>query len=107
MGTYGFVRYSLPMFPEASKYYVPLIFFLSVVAIIYAAMMAIAQTHIKRLIAYSSISHMGLVTLATFASDWNALNGAIYMMVAHGLIFCCPVYVCGLYLRPHSLLPYG
>jgi len=62
MGTYGFVRYSLPLFPDASKYYIPLIFGLSVIAIIYAAMMAIAQTHIKRLIAYSSISHMGIVT---------------------------------------------
>jgi NADH-quinone oxidoreductase subunit M len=85
MGTYGFVRYSLPLFPEASKYYIPLIFILSLVAIVYAAMMAIAQTHIKRLIAYSSISHMGIVTLGTFASDINALNGAIYMMIAHGL----------------------
>jgi NADH-quinone oxidoreductase subunit M len=103
MGTYGFVRYSLPMFPEASKYYVPLIFFLSVVAIIYAAMMAIAQTHIKRLIAYSSISHMGLVTLATFASDGNALNGAIYMMVAHGLSSAALFMSAGfIYDRIHS-----
>jgi NADH-quinone oxidoreductase subunit M len=103
MGTYGFVRYSLPMFPEASKYYVPLIFFLSVVAILYAAMMAIAQTHIKRLIAYSSISHMGLVTLATFASDGNALNGAIYMMVAHGLSSAALFMSAGfIYDRIHS-----
>ncbi|WP_448583422.1 complex I subunit 4 family protein [Thermocrinis sp.] len=103
MGTYGFVRYSLPMFPEASKYYVPLIFFLSVVAVIYAAMMAIAQTHIKRLIAYSSISHMGLVTLGTFASDGNALNGAIYMMVAHGLSSAALFMSAGfIYDRIHS-----
>ncbi|WP_029552359.1 complex I subunit 4 family protein [Thermocrinis jamiesonii] len=103
MGTYGFVRYSLPMFPEASKYYVPLIFFLSVVAVIYAAMMAIAQTHIKRLIAYSSISHMGLVTLGTFASDINALNGAIYMMVAHGLSSAALFMSAGfIYDRIHS-----
>ncbi len=85
MGTYGFVRFSLPFFPEASKYYIPLIFTLSVVAVIYAAMMAIAQTHMKRLIAYSSISHMGLVTLGTFAMNTDALNGAIYLMIAHGL----------------------
>ncbi len=85
MGTFGFVRYSLGLFPEASEFYIPLIFFLSVVAIIYAAMMAIAQTHIKRLIAYSSISHMGVVTLGTFALTEEGVNGAIYMMIAHGL----------------------
>ncbi len=85
MGTYGFVRYSLTLFPEASKFYTPLIFTLSVIAIIYASMMAIAQSHIKRLIAYSSIAHMGVVTLGTFAQDPQALEGAIYMMIAHGL----------------------
>jgi len=103
MGTYGFVRYSLPLFPEASKYYVPLIFTLSIIAIIYTAMMAIAQTHIKRLIAYSSISHMGVVTLGTFASDINALNGAIYMMIAHGLSSAALFMSAGfIYDRIHS-----
>ena len=103
MGTYGFVRYSLPLFPEASKYYIPLIFFLSLVAIIYTAMMAIAQTHIKRLIAYSSISHMGIVTLGTFALDVNALNGAIYMMIAHGLSSAALFMSAGfIYDRIHS-----
>ncbi len=103
MGTYGFVRYSLPLFPEASKTFIPLIFFLSLVAIIYTAMMAIAQTHIKRLIAYSSISHMGMVTLATFAMDHNALNGAIYMMVAHGLSSAALFMSAGfIYDRLHS-----
>ncbi|MCX8076914.1 MAG: NuoM family protein [Aquificaceae bacterium] len=103
MGTFGFVRYSLPLFPEASKYYIPLIFFLSLVAIIYTAMMAIAQTHIKRLIAYSSISHMGVVTLGTFAMDVNALNGAIYMMIAHGLSSAALFMSAGfIYDRVHS-----
>ena len=103
MGTFGFVRYSLPMFPEASKYYIPLIFTLSVIAIIYAAMMAIAQNHMKRLIAYSSISHMGIVTLGTFAFDGNALNGAIYMMVAHGLSSAALFFAAGfIYDRIHS-----
>ncbi len=103
MGTYGFVRYSLPLFPDASKYFIPLIFFLSVVAIIYTAMMAIAQTHIKRLIAYSSISHMGVVTLGTFAMDLNALNGAIYMMIAHGLSSAALFMSAGfIYDRVHS-----
>ncbi len=103
MGTFGFVRYSLPLFPEASKQFIPLIFFLSLVAIIYTAMMAIAQTHIKRLIAYSSISHMGVVTLGTFALDPNALNGAIYMMVAHGLSSAALFMSAGfIYDRIHS-----
>lgn len=103
MGTYGFVRYSLTLFPDASKYLIPLIFFLSLVAIIYTAMMAIAQTHIKRLIAYSSISHMGVVTLGTFAMDLNALNGAIYMMIAHGLSSAALFMSAGfIYDRVHS-----
>ena len=103
MGTFGFVRYSLPLFPDASKQFIPLIFFLSLVAIIYTAMMAIAQTHIKRLIAYSSISHMGVVTLGTFALDPNALNGAIYMMVAHGLSSAALFMSAGfIYDRIHS-----
>ena len=103
MGTYGFVRYSLSLFPDASKYYIPLIFGLSVIAIIYAAMMAIAQTHIKRLIAYSSISHMGIVTLGTFALDKDALNGAVYMMIAHGLSSAALFFAAGfIYDRIHS-----
>ncbi len=103
MGTFGFVRYSLSLFPDASKYYIPLIFTLSVIAIIYAAMMAIAQTHIKRLIAYSSISHMGIVTLGTFALDKDALNGAVYMMIAHGLSSAALFFAAGfIYDRIHS-----
>ncbi len=103
MGTYGFVRYSLPLFPEASEFYIPLIFVLSVIAIVYAAMMAIAQTHIKRLIAYSSISHMGIVTLGTFAMDKDALNGAVYMMIAHGLSSAALFFAAGfIYDRIHS-----
>ncbi len=103
MGTFGFVRYSLSLFPDASKYYIPLIFTLSVIAIIYAAMMAIAQTHIKRLIAYSSISHMGIVTLGTFALDKDALNGAVYMMIAHGLSSGALFFAAGfIYDRIHS-----
>ena len=103
MGTYGFVRFSIPLFPEASKYYIPIIFTLSVIAVIYAAMMAIAQTHMKRLIAYSSISHMGLVTLGTFALNHDALNGAIYLMIAHGLSSAALFFGAGfIYDRIHS-----
>ncbi len=95
--------YSLPLFPDASKQYTTLIFTLSLIAIVYTAMMAIAQTHIKRLIAYSSISHMGMVTLGTFAFDHNALNGAIYMMVGHGIASAALFMSAGfIYDRVHS-----
>ncbi len=95
MGTFGFVRYSLTLFPEASKMFTPLMFTLSVIAIIYAAMMAISQTSLKKLIAYSSISHMGIVTLGTFAMSVSAINGASYMMIAHGLSSAALFYAAG------------
>ncbi|EEP60156.1 complex I subunit 4 family protein, partial [Sulfurihydrogenibium yellowstonense] len=103
MGTYGFVRFSLPWFPEASKYFMPVIFTLSVIAIIYTAMMAIAQTHIKRLIAYSSVSHMGFVTMGTFALNPEGVNGAIITMISHGLTSGALFLAAGfIYERLHS-----
>ena len=103
MGTFGFVRYSLPLFPQASKIFIPVMFVLSIIAIIYAAMMAISQTNIKKLIAYSSISHMGMVTLGTFALSVSAINGASYMMIAHGLSSAALFYAAGfIYDRFHS-----
>ncbi|MCS7083548.1 MAG: NuoM family protein [Aquificaceae bacterium] len=103
MGTFGFVRYSLELFPDASRELATLVFTLSLISIIYAAMMALAQNHIKKLIAYSSISHMGMVTLGTFANDVNALNGAIFMMVAHGLSSAALFMSAGfIYDRIHS-----
>ena len=103
MGTYGFVRFSLPWFPEASKYFVPVMFALGVIAIIYTAMMALAQTHIKRIIAYSSVSHMGFVTIGTFALNMEGLNGAIVMMIAHGITSAALFLSAGfIYERIHS-----
>ncbi|ACN99567.1 NuoM family protein [Sulfurihydrogenibium azorense] len=103
MGTYGFVRFNLPWFPEASKYFVPVMFALGVIAIIYTAMMAIAQTHIKRLIAYSSVSHMGFVTIGTFALNTEGVNGAIITMISHGLTSGALFLAAGfIYERLHS-----
>ncbi len=103
MGTYGFVRFSLPWFPEASKYFIPVMFALGVIAIIYTAMMAISQTHIKRIIAYSSVSHMGFVTIGTFALNMEGLNGAIITMISHGFTSAALFLAAGwIYERTHS-----
>ena len=86
MGGYGFIRFSLPMFPDASLYFAPLIFALSVIAIIYTSLVALAQENMKKLIAYSSVAHMGFVTMGIFAVNTQGVQGAVYQMVSHGLI---------------------
>lgn len=86
MGTYGFLRFSLPMFPEASAYFAPFIFILSAIAVVYAALVAYVQTDIKKMIAYSSVSHMGLVTLGIFSGTPEGLHGALLVMLNHGIV---------------------
>ncbi|MEE2524879.1 NADH-quinone oxidoreductase subunit M [Hyphobacterium sp. HN65] len=86
MGGYGFLRFSLPMFPDASAYFTPLVFVLSVIAIIYTSLVAFRQTDIKKLIAYSSVAHMGLVTMGLFAMTELGVQGAIFQMISHGVI---------------------
>jgi NADH-quinone oxidoreductase subunit M len=86
MGAYGFLRFSLPLFPEASKAMVPVMMTLSVIAIIYGAVICLAQTDLKRLIAYSSVSHMGFVTLGIFALNVQGLEGGILQMLNHGVV---------------------
>jgi NADH-quinone oxidoreductase subunit M len=86
LGGYGFVRFSLPMFPLASADFAPLVFTLSVVAIIYTSLVALMQTDIKKLIAYSSVAHMGFVTMGIFAANEQGVQGAIFQMLSHGLI---------------------
>src|SRR5208337_4817951 len=104
MGGYGFIRFSLPMFPDASVYFTPLIFALSVIAIIYTSLVALAQENMKKLIAYSSVAHMGFVTMGIFAANTQGIQGAVYQMVSHGLIsgalFLCVGVV---YDRTHTL----
>lgn len=86
MGGYGFIRFSLPMFPEASEFFTPMVFALSIVAIIYTSLVALAQTDMKKLIAYSSVAHMGMVTLGIFTIDSAGVGGAVTQMVSHGLV---------------------
>jgi NADH-quinone oxidoreductase subunit M len=86
MGGYGFIRFSIPMFPEASQLFAPLVFALSVIAIIYTSLVALMQEDIKKLIAYSSVAHMGFVTMGLFTMTPQGIQGAMYQMVSHGLI---------------------
>jgi NADH-quinone oxidoreductase subunit M len=86
MGGYGFLRFSIPMFPEASEFFSPLVFALSVVAIIYTSLVALAQDDLKKLIAYSSVAHMGFVTIGIFTLNSQGLEGAIFQMLSHGIV---------------------
>ncbi|OBQ74820.1 NADH-quinone oxidoreductase subunit M [Mesorhizobium erdmanii] len=86
MGGYGFLRFSLPMFPLASEMFAPLVFTLSVVAIIYTSLVALMQEDMKKLIAYSSVAHMGFVTMGIFAMNQEGVQGAIFQMLSHGLV---------------------
>jgi NADH-quinone oxidoreductase subunit M len=86
MGGYGFLRFSLPMFPAASIQFAPLIFLLSVIAIVYTSLVAFRQTDIKKLIAYSSVAHMGFVTMGIFSGNIYGEQGAIFQMLSHGVI---------------------
>ena len=103
MGAYGFIRFSLPLLPEASAEFAPLIFVLSVVAVAYTSLVALAQEDMKKLIAYSSVAHMGIVTIGIFSVNQQALSGALFTMLAHGVVsgalFLC---VGVLYDRVHS-----
>jgi NADH-quinone oxidoreductase subunit M len=103
MGGYGFLRFSLPIFPEASAYFTPFIFALSSIAIVYASLIALVQTDMKKLIAYSSVAHMGFVTLGIFSADAQGIQGAIMQMVSHGLISTALFLCVGvLYDRTHT-----
>jgi len=103
MGGYGFVRFSLPMLPDASIAFTPLMVTLSIVAIVYGAYMALAQADLKKLIAYSSVSHMGFVTLGLFMFNIQGIEGAVMQMVNHGIttggLFLCVGLI---YERTHS-----
>tara|TARA_B100000287_G_scaffold432602_1_gene492296 strand:- start:1902 stop:3383 length:1482 start_codon:yes stop_codon:yes gene_type:complete len=86
LGGYGFIRFNLSFLPDASIFFTPFIYFLSVVAIIYTSLIAIVQKDIKKLIAYSSVAHMGFVTIGIFSANLQGLHGAIIQMISHGII---------------------
>src|SRR5690242_8913221 len=110
MGGYGFIRFSLPMFPLASEYFTPLMFALSAIAVIYTSFVALAQTDMKKLIAYSSIAHMGFVTMGIFAVTSEAVQGAMIQMLSHGLVSAGLFLIVGVvYDRLHTrdIVRYG
>ena len=86
MGGYGFLRFSLPMFPEASANFIPLVFGLSMVAVVYTSLVALVQNDMKKLIAYSSVAHMAIVTIGLFTFNQQGIEGAIIVMLSHGLV---------------------
>jgi len=86
MGGYGFLRFSLPMFPVASDILAPLVFWMSAIAIVYTSLVALAQSDMKKLIAYSSVAHMGYVTMGIFTANQQGIDGAIFQMLSHGFI---------------------
>ena len=86
MGGYGFLRFSLPMFPVATDTFTPLIFAMSIIAIIYTSLVALAQEDMKKLIAYSSVAHMGFVTMGIFALNVQGIQGGIFQMLSHGIV---------------------
>lgn len=103
MGAYGFLRFSIPMFPDATKFFALPIFILSAVAIIYGALVCFAQKDLKRLIAYSSVSHMGFVTLGIFALNTQGVEGGILQMLNHGIITGALFLMIGMiYERTHT-----
>ena len=86
MGGYGFLRLSMPMLPDASAYFAPMVFLLSIIAVIYTSLVALVQEDMKKLIAYSSVAHMGFVTIGIFAANKQGVEGAIFQMLSHGVV---------------------
>jgi NADH-quinone oxidoreductase subunit M len=86
MGGYGFLRFSLPMFPDASTYFSDMVYALSIIAIVYTSLVALAQEDMKKLIAYSSVAHMGYVTLGIFTGNAQGVEGAVFQMLSHGIV---------------------
>ena len=105
MAGYGFLRFSIPMFPFASEFFTPLIYSLSIIAIIYTSLVALMQDDMKKLIAYSSVAHMGYVTLGIFTFTKQGVEGSIFQMISHGLISAA-LFICVgvVYDRVHSRL---
>ena len=105
MGTYGFVRFSLPMFPDAAVYFLTPIAIIAIIMIIYTAMIAYAQEDMKQVIAYSSISHMGVIIIGTFALNSEGITGSIFLMLSHGIVSGALFMLVGvIYDRRHTKL---
>ncbi len=110
MGAYGYLRFSVPMLPDASQTFAPLIFTLSVIAVIYTSIVALAQEDMKKLIAYSSVAHMGVVTIGIFTFNEQGIQGALFQMLSHGIVSSALFLVVGvIYDRIHTrdIVRYG
>ena len=104
-GGYGFLRFSVPLFPLATDFFIPLVFTLSIVAVIYTSLVALAQEDMKKLIAYSSVAHMGFVTIGIFALNLQSVEGAVVQMISHGIVSAALFLCVGVvYDRMHSRL---
>lgn len=105
LGTYGFLRFSIPLFPEATVYFTPLIFTMSILGVIYASLTTLRQIDLKKIIAYSSVAHMGFVTLGLFSLNTQGIEGALLLMLSHGLV-ASALFLCvgTLYDRTHTRL---
>ena len=105
LGTYGFVRYSIPLFPDASVYFTPLVYTMSIIGIIYASLTTLRQIDLKKIIAYSSVAHMGFVTLGLFSLNIQGIEGALLLMLSHGFV-ASSLFLCigVLYDRTHTRL---
>ncbi len=105
MGTYAFIRFSLPLFPDAAVFFMMPIAILAVIMIIYTAMVAYAQEDIKQVVAYSSVSHMGVIVLGTFALNVEGISGSVFLMIGHGIVSGALFYLVGvIYDRRHTKL---
>jgi len=103
MGTYGFYRFAMPLFPEATRAVLPVIGVLAVIGILYGAMVALVQPNVKKLVAYSSVSHLGFVMLGLFALNATGVQGSVIQMINHGLSTGALFFICGmLYERRHT-----
>ena len=103
LGGYGFLRFSVPMLPEASAYFAPFVFTLSAIAVVYTSLVALVQQDMKKLIAYSSVAHMGLVTIGCFTPNALGIQGSIVQMLSHGVVSAALFMVVGVvYDRIHS-----
>jgi NADH-quinone oxidoreductase subunit M len=110
MGAYGYLRFSVPMLPDASQTFAPLMFTLSVVAVIYTSFVALAQEDMKKLIAYSSVAHMGVVTIGIFTFNEQGIQGALFQMLSHGIVSSALFLVVGVVydrLHTHEIARFG
>src|ERR1700709_2056116 len=103
LGSYGFLRFTIIMFGEACTFYAPFIYIITILSILYPSLTAISQTDLKRIIAYSSITHMNFVVLGIFSFTHQGLDGSIYLMLAHGIVSVALFFCVGvLYDRYHT-----